>query len=86
MDELARPIHTVDLDVGTLRRLYESKAVYLENLRVKCFMEINTNPSSPYSQEDYRYILKAIEETRGHIRGLILNAINHNLSQRRKVS
>ena len=85
MEELLKPIMPKDLDPDTLKRLYESKAVYLENLRVRCFWELNTKSETPFTQSDYTFILQAIEETKRHLRSMILLAINDNLS-RRKVS
>ena len=85
MDELLRPIDGRGLDVGTLKRLYESKLVYLENLRVKCFREINGNQDSPFTLNDYELILGAVQQTGRHLRELILMAIMHNL-ERRKIS
>lgn len=86
MGELLNPIVAGELDRDTLKRLYESKAVYLENLRAKCFWEINTQKSkSHFSHEDYVLILRAIQETRSQVRQLILHSISENLS-RRKVS
>ena len=85
MEELLKPIMPKDLDPDTLKRLYESKAVYLENLRVRCFWELNTKQETPFTPADYEYILKAIDETKQHLRGMILMAITDHLS-RRKVS
>lgn len=82
MGELLRPIESHDLDVDTLKRLYESKLVYLENLRVKCFMEVNgQGDGSPFTMEDYRLVLKAQAETNRHLRELILCAITVKLKQ-----
>src|SRR5690606_501045 len=83
MGELLRPIDGRGLDVDTLKRLYESKLVYLENLRVKCFREINGVEESPFTLSDYELILDAVHQTGRHLRELILMAIMHNL-QRRK--
>ena len=83
MGELLRPIESHDLDVDTLKRLYESKLVYLENLRVKCFMEVNgQGTDSLFTMDDYRLILKALDETGRHLRDLILCAITTKLKQR----
>lgn len=83
MGELLRPIESHDLDVDTLKRLYESKLVYLENLRVKCFMEVNgQGQESLFTMDDYRLILKALDETNRHLRDLILCAITTKLKQR----
>jgi hypothetical protein len=85
MGELLHPIQATDLDADTLKRLYESKLVYLENLRVKCFYELNSGRESHFRVEDYQLILKAVRQTKKHTRELILLAITSNL-QRRKIS
>ncbi len=84
MGELLSPIIAQGLDLDTLKRLYESKAVYLENLRLKCFWELNTKPSETFfKNEDYILILHAIKETRAHIRNLILVAVSDNLGKKK---
>ena len=83
MDELSKPIIAEDLDTDTLKRLYESKAVYLENLRIKCFVEMNGEESSHFSKVDYQLILKAIEENRKHVRSLILCVFNEKINNTR---
>ena len=84
MGELLSPIIAKGLDPDTLKRLYESKAVYLENLRVKCFWELNTRSDETFfKQEDYVLILKAISETQTQLRNMILIAITNNLSRRK---
>jgi hypothetical protein len=85
MDELLMPIAQEGLDLDTLRRLYQSKLVYLENLRVKCFREMNGDEKSHFSMEDYQLVLKAISETHRHVRDLILLSINDNLARRKVV-
>lgn len=84
MSELLSPIIARGIDVDTLKRLYESKAVYLENLRVKCFWELNVKKENTFfTQEDYSLILRAISDTRSHLRNLILLAVSDNLSKRK---
>ena len=83
MGELLKPINEQGLDPDTLKRLYESKAVYLENLRVKCFMELNSGKNTFFSWEDYLLIIKAIKENRKHVRALILLVFNEKLSKSR---
>ena len=84
MGELVSPIIAKGLDIDTLKRLYESKAVYLENLRVKCFWELNTNQEKTYfKQSDYVLILQALEDTKSQLRNMIICAINDNLERRR---
>ena len=85
MGELLRPIEVEGLDVDMMKRLYESKLVYLENLRIKCFCELNGDCDSPFTIADYGLIIKAIAETNRHLRELILLAINTNLRRRRAV-
>ncbi len=98
MDELLRPIVATDLDGDTLRRLYESKLVYLENLRVKAFRSINAPqplvqpPGSSsaqaageahFTRDDYALILEAISTSRAHLKQVVLLAISENLSRRK---
>jgi hypothetical protein len=85
MGELLNPIMAQGLDADTLKRLYESKAVYLENLRIKCFVELNGKGTTHFNKDDYTLILTAIKKTREHLRKLIMLAVAENLS-RRKVS
>jgi hypothetical protein len=85
MGELLRPIEAHGLDTDTLKRLYESKLVYLENLRVKCFKELNGGMPGFFTMDDYRLILQASAETNRHLRDLILLAISHNLRRRTAV-
>lgn len=82
MGDLLRPIEGRGLDIDTLRRLYESKLVYLENLRVKCFLEINGDSGGYFTVEDYQLILKAVRETNSHLRTVMLGAITHHLVHR----
>ncbi len=83
MGELLRPIEASGLDIETLKRLYESKLVYLENLRVTCFLEINQGGAGHFTMEDYRLILQALGETNRHLRDLMMVAITTNLAKRR---
>lgn len=83
MEELLQPIVANGLDHDTLKRLYESKLVYLENLRIKCFHDINSNKVIAYfSTDDYAIILKALEQTKAHVRDLIILAVKHALATR----
>lgn len=76
MHDLVHPIQGEGLDLETLKQLYSSKLVYLENLRAKCFAEINSKKNPGYfSMDDYSLILRAIQQTRGHLRTLILEAV-----------
>ena len=83
MGELLQPIRAEALDVDTLKRLYESKLGYLENLRVKCFFEINGSERTLFDMDDYQLILRAVRETERHLRELILLAIATNLENRK---
>jgi lipase chaperone LimK len=85
MGELLQPIDGEGLDTDTLKRLYESKMVYLENLRVRCFIEMNQPSSGFFTQEDYQLILTATQRTSSHLRELVLCAMTSGLA-RRKVS
>ena len=82
MGELLRPIEAHGLDVDTLKRLYESKLVYLENLRVRAFLELNSDKSGHFTMEDYQLIIRAAQETGRHLRDLILLAITTQLQKR----
>ena len=84
MGELLCPIMADGLDLDTLKRLYVSKSVYLENLRMKCFIDLNKeNSRSYFTWKDYEIIVKAIEETHNHLRKLILVAVSTNLDKRK---
>lgn len=83
MNELLHPIPAGELDHDTLKRLYESKAVYLENLRTKCFRELNGLTQTHFTKDDYALVLRALEETRSHLRHLILGSVSEKLSKRR---
>lgn len=82
MGELLRPIEAEGLDLETFKRLYESKLVYLDNLRVHCFYEINSKKGSHYTMVDYQLILKAVSETNRHLRELVLLAMTTKLKKR----
>lgn len=95
MGELLRPISGSDLDAETLKRLYESKLVYLENLRVQCFLAINapgpgagkdTLRTAHFTAKDYALILDAIKTTRSHLRQVVLVAITSNFARRKQVA
>ena len=83
MEDLLNPIQSEGLDFETLKRLYESKLVYLENLRVKCFFEMNLQEASAYfTVEDYRVIMMAIKQTHLNLRKLVLLAVSCSLDIR----
>ena len=79
MDDLLKPIAVEGLDVDTLKRLYESKMVYLENLRLKCFRDLNGDRETHFTKDDYRIIVEGSQQTRGHLRAVVLSAINTRL-------
>ncbi|MBC7661027.1 MAG: hypothetical protein H7249_15120 [Chitinophagaceae bacterium] len=84
MGELIKPILAEGLDVETLKSLYESKAVYLENLRIKCFKELNSGKrTSHFTWDDYHLVVRAIKENCNHVRHLILVAVNEKLECRK---
>ncbi len=85
MDDLICPIAAKDLDDDTLVRLYHSKLVYLENLRQKCFWEMNSLLSSPFGIADYQLILDAIQKNKHHLRNVMLLAISSNIANRKVV-
>lgn len=80
MEDLLKPIASEGIDPETLKRLYESKMVYLENLRVKCFKEVNGEKNSHFCQDDYKLIVRAGVETRKQLREVVLMAIQTRLS------
>ena len=74
------PIEGEDLDEKTLCRLYESKLVYLQNLRIKCFQDMNRHEDkNMFSAPDYRRILKAIDQTQIHLHDLVVKAVRRRL-------
>jgi hypothetical protein len=79
MDDLLKPIAGDGLDLDTLKRLYESKMVYLENLRLKCFRDLNSNRETHFTKDDYRIIVEGGKQTRSHLRTVVLSAINIRL-------
>jgi hypothetical protein len=79
MNDLLKPISSDGLDDDTLKRLYESKIVYLENLRVKCFRDMNGAKETHFTKEDYKLILEAVKQAREHLRGVVLGVINNRL-------
>ncbi len=81
--ELLRPILGEGLDYETLRKLYESKIVYLSHLRSRCFMEINRNMSPDFKPDDLATIVRALALTQEHVRLLVLNAMQESLAKRR---
>ena len=80
--ELMQPIQADGLDIDTLKRLYESKLVYLENLRVKCFVEVNAGGA--FTMTDYGLILDAQKSTKRFLRELMMMAITDNLARRER--
>lgn len=82
MGELMRPITGEGLDTDTLKRLYESKLVYLEHLRVKCFFQLNSKLEGPFTGDDYALIVQALGETRKQVRDLMLIAIQTHLGRK----
>ncbi len=83
MGELALPIEVKGLDSDTVKRLYESKLVYLENLRVNCFRDINSKGQSRFTIADYELVLLAIHVTRTHLRESILQVISERIEKKK---
>jgi len=81
MSDLLKPIASDGLDEGTIKRLYESKIVYLENLRVKCFRDMNGGKATHFTQSDYQIIIEAGKQAKEHLRGVVLGAINKRLQK-----
>lgn len=86
MHELQRPIDanaSPELDADTLKRLYQSKLVYLENLRIQCFRQMNRHREESYFRKtDYELIVNAISDTHCHLRELVLNTLRNSLAAR----
>jgi len=83
MDELRNPIVANGLEPDILVRLHESKIIYLENLRVRCFKEINIQSEAHFSWEDYNYIVLALEECRAMTKNLVILSVNNYLSDKK---
>lgn len=83
MDELMCPIISEDLDPETLKSLYESKAVYLENLRFKCFRELNHKKDTFFTWDDYKLIISALRQTKLHVRQLVLIVVEDVLKRKK---
>lgn len=87
MPELLHPIQGRNVDGELLVRLYQSKLVYLENLRIQCFREINAVMSqTQFTPQDHELIVEAIRFTKAHIKSAILAAIQENIHRRHAVS
>lgn len=83
MDELLQPISGEGLDVHTLTSLYESKLVYLENLRVRCFRSMNDSLESYFTVEDYSLVVSAISNTKAHLHDIVVAAVSSRLANRK---
>ncbi len=81
MEELLEPINGTNLDSDTLKRLYESKLVYLENLRIKCFYALNSLQPTLFSTQDYQHILNAIYCTKQHLKEYVIQTLSLVLKQ-----
>lgn len=82
--DLHLPISADGLDTETLIRLYESKLVYLQNLRIKAFQDINGSAEkSTFSAADYTHILTAIQTTQTHLREVMVCEIRTSISRRK---
>lgn len=83
-EELARPLDVSGLDIETIIKLYKSKLIYLENLRLRCFNHINHRvPSgsvSCFNGHDLSFIIYAQKETKLHLRQVYLSGIRHHLA------
>jgi len=81
MAELGKPIEASGLEFETLKRLYESKLVYLENLRQRAFRDLNHPGKQTFSSADYEFILSAIKQSKEHLSQSVMQAIVINLSK-----
>lgn len=82
IDELILPIQGEGLDHDTLKRLYESKLVYLENLRTKIFYSMNQPGHTLFGPNDYELIIESIAVSRRHLRSLVVLAVSDQLAKR----
>jgi len=86
MSDLLRPIEARSIAGEVLVRLYQSKLVYLENLRTKCFYEMNAAfGEGKFTSNDYALIVEAIRSTRANIKVAVLAAIEENIGRRHAV-
>ena len=83
MDELRNPIIAKGLEPEIMVRLHESKVIYLENLRVRCFKELNLEGVAHFSWDDYNYIVLALEECRATTRSLVIHSVKNYLSNQK---
>ncbi len=81
LDDLLQPINAANLDTNTIKRLYQSKITYLENLRLRCFSDINKASITPFTQHDYSIILHAKQVAQVHLRQLILATLHTSLEK-----
>lgn len=75
--DLHQKIDDTGLDAMTLKRLYESKLVYLEELRRTCFRSLNSAEESSFTPDDLGFIITGIRITRSHLRALVRGVIDH---------
>lgn len=81
VDELLRPIRADGVDPETLKKLYESKMVYLEGLRLSCFRELNQKNETRFQPSDLKTIVKAITRTDKDLKQLILTELQSTLQK-----
>lgn len=85
LDDLMKPIRDDGLNVETVIRLYESKLAYLENIRIKCFRDVNARTlrkeSNGFQVQDYELIIAAIDLTRKTLKYTILTSVRESLSK-----
>lgn len=87
IDDLMKPIGGEGLTVEMVIRLYESKLAYLENIRIKCFRDIN-RPAAPgvndmqrFQVQDYDLILAAIDLTKKTLKYTVLTSVTDLLKK-----
>ena len=84
IDDLMKPIRGDGLAVETVVRLYESKLAYLENVRIKCFRDINHakgDNRQKFQTQDYELILAAIDLTKKTLKLTVLSSVTDLLKK-----
>jgi hypothetical protein len=81
MDQLLNPIEGKSLDDQTLLQLYESKLVYLENLRARAFFASNRPDQGFFTPKDQQLIIEAIATTKLHLRDAVVFSIKKRIQK-----
>jgi hypothetical protein len=79
--DLILPIRAHGLDADTQRRLYSSKLVYLESLRLHCFRQMNLPLVDTFTIDDYQWILLAQALASKQLTDIVRKSIQKALSR-----